>query len=110
MISSSTSSASVRQALFCSEPAGRIVPNAEGWTCEHLDWADPELQSRNRRLRPCSGWRWLQGRGIRRGRLIGGCLEVVDWLRGSPVWPDLSVWRESIMFLEPSEEAVPPGA
>jgi muramoyltetrapeptide carboxypeptidase LdcA involved in peptidoglycan recycling len=37
-----------------------------------------------------------------------GCFEVVDWLRGSPVWPDVSVWRESILFLEHSEEMIPP--
>ena len=101
---------SIRQTLFSTEPAGRILPNADGWTCERLDWANPELQSQNRRLHPCSGWRWLQGSGIRQGRLIGGCLEVVDWLRGTPVWPDLSVWRESILFLELSEEATPPSA
>jgi muramoyltetrapeptide carboxypeptidase LdcA involved in peptidoglycan recycling len=101
---------SIRQTLFSTEPAGRIVPNPDGWTCERLDWADPQLQTQKRRLHPCSGWRWLQGSGVRRGRLIGGCLEVVDWLRGSPVWPDLSVWRESILFLELSEETIPPSA
>jgi muramoyltetrapeptide carboxypeptidase LdcA involved in peptidoglycan recycling len=29
----------------------------------------------------------------------------MDWLRGTPIWPDLSVWRDSIVFLEISEEA-----
>jgi len=101
---------SIRRTLFSAEAAGQILPNTEGWTCERLDWADPALQNQKRRLRPCSGWRWLQGAGIRRGKLIGGCLEVVDWLRGSTVWPDLTVWRESIMFLELSEEAIPPSA
>jgi muramoyltetrapeptide carboxypeptidase LdcA involved in peptidoglycan recycling len=101
---------SVRQTLFSTEPAGRILPNTDGWTCEHLDWVEPGLQSQKRRLHRCSGWRWLQGTGTCRGRLIGGCLEVVDCLRGSPVWPDLSVWQESILFLELSEEAVPPSA
>ena len=41
---------------------------------------------------------------------MGGCVEVVDWLRGSPVWPDLAVWRESVLFLELSEEAIAPSA
>jgi muramoyltetrapeptide carboxypeptidase LdcA involved in peptidoglycan recycling len=101
---------SIRQILLSIEPAGRVLPNTDGWTCERLNWADPELQSRKRRLHPCSGWRWLQGSGVWRGRLIGGCLEVVDWLRGSPVWPDLSVWSESILFFELSEEAIPPSS
>jgi len=99
---------SVRKTLFRAEPIGRIAPNANGWTTEVLDWANPELQSQKRKLRPCQGWRWLQGGGRHRGRLIGGCLDVVDWLRGTPVWPDQSEWSDVILFLEISEEAAGP--
>jgi muramoyltetrapeptide carboxypeptidase LdcA involved in peptidoglycan recycling len=42
--------------------------------------------------------------------LIGGCLEAVDWLRGTPVWPEPSVWRNSILFLETSEDQPSPTA
>jgi muramoyltetrapeptide carboxypeptidase LdcA involved in peptidoglycan recycling len=42
--------------------------------------------------------------------LIGGCLEVLDWLRGTPVWPDLSAFNHTILFLETSEDAPPPQA
>ena len=99
---------SIRRNLCSTEPIGLIIPNADGWTCERLDWAEPGLQNQPRRLNQCSGWHWLKGTGIRRGKLIGGCLEVIDWLRGSPVWPNLSVWQESILFVEISEEAIPP--
>ena len=99
---------SIRRNLCSTEPIGLIIPNAAGWTCERLDWAEPGLQNQPRRLNHCSGWRWLKGTGIRHGKLIGGCLEVIDWLRGSPVWPNLSVWQESILFVEISEEAIPP--
>ncbi len=101
---------SIYKTLISKEPAGPIAPNTDGWTCERLDWGLPELQNQSRTLQPCSGWHWLQGTGIHRGKLIGGCLEVMDWLRGSSVWPDLSVWRESILFIEVSEEAIAPGA
>jgi muramoyltetrapeptide carboxypeptidase LdcA involved in peptidoglycan recycling len=98
----------VRQMLFSREAPIQVLPNRDGWTCERLEWAKPELQTQRRKLHPCTGWRWLQGDGIHKGELIGGCLEVVDWLRGTPVWPELSVWRKSILFLELSEEGVPP--
>ena len=101
---------SIRRNLCSTEPIGLIIPNADGWTCERLDWAEPGLQNQPRRLNHGSGWHWLKGTGIRRGKLIGGCLEVIDWLRGSPVWPNLSVWQESILFVEISEEAIPPTA
>jgi len=99
---------SVRRTLFSTETIGRIQPNTEGWTVEELDWADPENQSRRRTLTPPSGWRFLQGTGVRRGRLIGGCIEVLDFLRGTDLWPAPERWRDAILFIETSEEAPPP--
>jgi muramoyltetrapeptide carboxypeptidase LdcA involved in peptidoglycan recycling len=97
---------SVRQVLFESLiPEAPISPNQDGWTCESFAWGDATRNQKPRPLQPCSGWRWLQGTGRHRGHLVGGCLEVIDWLRGTPVWPGQSVWRNSIVFLEISEEA-----
>lgn len=100
----------VRRTLFSPEPPGPIEPNMDGWTVEHLDWGDPANQSRARALTPSEGWRWLQGEAPVEGRLIGGCLEVVDWLRGTPVWPGRAAWEGAVLFLETSEEAPSPGA
>jgi len=101
---------SVQRTLFSSAPVGRIEPNAASWTAEFLDWAEPELQTCKRELAPSAGWRFLQGEGVRRGPLIGGCLEVLGWLRGTNVWPRPELWRGAILFLETSEEAPPPTA
>lgn len=101
---------SVRRTLFSSEPIGRVAPNLDGWTVEHLDWADPDNQARKRKLNPSAGWSFLQGRGVHRGHLIGGCFEVLDWLRGTDVWPPAETWRGAILFLETSEDAPPPEA
>lgn len=98
----------VERTLFSSAPVGVVAPNAAGWTVERLGWDAPENQSRKRALQPCTGWRFLQGDGIRRGRLLGGCIEVLDWLRGTPFWPELSAWQNAILFLETSEEAPSP--
>jgi muramoyltetrapeptide carboxypeptidase LdcA involved in peptidoglycan recycling len=99
---------SVERTLFSVEPVGEIAPNPDGWTVEFLDWADPANQARRRTLQPTSGWRWLQGEGVARGHLLGGCLEVVEWLRGTAVWPSLDQWDGAILFLESSEQAPPP--
>jgi muramoyltetrapeptide carboxypeptidase LdcA involved in peptidoglycan recycling len=101
---------SVRKTLFSAEPLGGIPPNLEGWTVEFLDWADPAHQNRHRRLNPSTDWRFLQGKGIRRGRLIGGCFEVLDWLRGTEYWPGMDIWQDAILFLETSEDAPTPDA
>jgi muramoyltetrapeptide carboxypeptidase LdcA involved in peptidoglycan recycling len=98
---------SLRRTLFSAGPVGPLEP-AAAWTVEHLDWADPEHQARRRALTPSGGWRWLQGEGPVEGRLIGGCIEVLDWLRGTPVWPGPTHWDGAVVFLETSEEAPPP--
>ncbi len=99
---------SVRRTLFETAPVGRVLPNGDGWTSERLEWSDPANQVRRRRLASSTGWRVLQGAAVRRGRLIGGCLEVLDWLRGTEVWPPLDKWQDAILFLETSEEAPAP--
>ena len=99
---------SVRRTLFSTIPPGEIKPNGDGWTVEHLDWADPANRTRSRKLNPAESWKFLQGQGVRRGRLLGGCIEVFDWLRGSPWWPVPEAWQDAILFLETSEEAPPP--
>lgn len=98
----------VRQTLFSAEPPGHIPPNKDGWTVEKTAWEDPEYQNKRRTLTPSSGWRWLQGNGVRRGRLIGGCIEVLDWLRGTTLWPDAHHWDGAILFLEASEDMPSP--
>lgn len=100
--------ASVRRTLFSTEPVGTVLPNNGGWIVEFTDWGKPELQAQRRTMRPGSGWRWIQGQGVTSGLLIGGCLEVLDWLRGTAVCPDQTMWQNAILFLETSEEAPPP--
>jgi len=98
---------SVRKTLFSSNPIGTVDPNAAAWTVEELDWSNPENQSRRREPNPSTGWNFLQGKGVVEGRLIGGCVEVLDWLRGTEFWPGLPEWENAILFLETSEEGPP---
>ena len=98
----------VRSALFMSAPIGHAEPNTDGWTVEMLDWGNPENQSRRRSRIPSTGWKYLQGKGVKQGHLIGGCLEVLDFLRGTDFWPESESWQDAILFLETSEEAPPP--
>ena len=97
---------SLRRTLFSSAVIGEIQPSTEGWTVEFLDWADPASQQIKRKLNPSTGWKFLQGKGARRGHLVGGCLEVLDWTRGTEIFPE--DWQNAILFLETSEEAPPP--
>lgn len=99
----------LRKVICCSDPIGEVFSNSQGWTVEHLPWADPFLQERKRALVPTVPPRVLQGQGVVQGHLIGGCAEVLEMLKGSPLWPPLSYWTGSVLFYETSEEAPAPG-
>ena len=99
---------SVRRTLFATEPIGVIEPNRAEWTVEHLPWEDPENQSIHRKLNPCTGWRFHQDEGVVEGQLFGGCVEVLDWLRGTDYFSAAGDLQGAVLFLETSEEGAPP--
>ena len=88
----------VLSAITHSEPMGELGP-APWWTEEFLDWGTGEDSTRPRLRLDNPGWIWLR-KGRANGPLIGGCLESLQHLRGTPYWPDLS---GAILFLETSE-------
>ncbi len=93
----------LHRTLFSVEPAGVIAPNANGWTSEFLDWTDPTNQQRVRSLTPSTGWRFLQGQRQTEGHLLGGCVEVLEFLKGTDYWPPMASWDNAILFLETAE-------
>lgn len=97
-------------ATFSEKPLGLLKENKTGWTVEHLGWDKPEKQSQLRKLQPCTGWNYLQGSGVKRGHLLGGCYEVLEMLKGTSVWPSDQQWHGAILFIETSEEGAPPAA
>jgi muramoyltetrapeptide carboxypeptidase LdcA involved in peptidoglycan recycling len=101
---------SFRRVVMTPEAAGVVPENRDGWTVEHNAWSEPGNQERRRKLSPPIPWRFIQGQGRHRGHLIGGCLEVMEWLRGTPVWPTREEWEGAILVLETSEEAPPPSS
>jgi muramoyltetrapeptide carboxypeptidase LdcA involved in peptidoglycan recycling len=96
---------SFQRAAFEVQPPGELPPNKEGWTTEHLSWEEPENQPKPRRRTATDGIEVLRGSGEVTGHLIGGCAEVLEMLKGTPLWPPLSYWDGAILFYETSEEA-----
>lgn len=98
----------IKKTLFSSDIIGQIKPNKEGWTTEFLNWFDVSLQDIERKLTPSTGWRFIRGSSIVQGPLIGGCMEVLEMLKGTDYWPDLETWKDSILFFETSEDKPKP--
>ena len=98
----------LQQNLFDSAASNEIRPNTKGWTSERLAWDDPANQAIKRKLNPCEKWTFLQGQSTVRGTLLGGCIEVLEFLKDTPVWVQPEDWKGKIMFLETSEVMMKP--
>lgn len=96
----------VNRTLFSNEIIGEIKP-AKEWTSERLEWIE-ENKNRRRTMRQNLGCEILQGSGVAQGHLIGGCIEVLEFAKGTELWPDKKYWNESILFFETSEEKPEP--
>lgn len=97
---------SIQQTLFSNEVIGEIKP-AKEWTSEFLEW-DIANKDTPRKMQPNSEYELLQGGGVVQGRLIGGCIEVLEFAKGTSLWPAADNWKDSILFFETSEEKPKP--
>lgn len=96
----------LRKTLFSQEVIGEI-PQSPVWTDEFLAW-DIENKNTGRSFRANNGYDVIQGSSKVTGNLIGGCLEVIDWLRGTQLFPDIRDFSGAVLFLETSEEKISP--
>ncbi|CAB4947241.1 MAG: LD-carboxypeptidase [Actinobacteria bacterium] len=94
--------AHIRSILF--EPSSTLdYESYPVWVDSYADWSDADSIGVGKR-RPHDGWHWLNPVGTRSGRLAGGCIEVLEFLKGTAYWPDERFWKDRIMFLETSED------
>lgn len=97
----------INKVLFDDNPIGEIYPS-EYWTSERLEWEDSKNNSISRKLIQNNGFDFVQGHSIVRGHLLGGCLNVIDRLRGTEIFPQNDEWEGAILFIETSESIPSP--
>jgi len=94
---------SIQKTLFDSSPIGLVPENKDGFTYEMINWGTPEGITQVRKMQPTNGWHWIQGSGKVSGKLIGGCMEVIEMIKGTEIWHP-EHFKDSILFFEISEE------
>ncbi len=67
-------------------------------------WGDPSNTGKVTEARKNTGWRWLQGSAAVRGELFGGCIEVLEFIKGTDYWFQKEFWNGKILFFETSED------
>lgn len=96
----------VRSMLF--EPADSYVyAPFDAYSDGYPDWRVPENLGKVKEPKRADGWRVLQGEGVMEGGLFGGCIEVLEFLKGTEYWPSRDFWNGKILFFETSEDKPP---
>jgi muramoyltetrapeptide carboxypeptidase LdcA involved in peptidoglycan recycling len=96
----------LKRTLFSTAPVGEVPP-APIWTSQWLKWV-VENKNTARKFEPNTTHELICGSGKATGHLIGGCIEVFDWLRGTELFPEVEDFDGAILFFETSEEMPPP--
>jgi len=78
------------------------------WANNYVEWNTPGYDGETSEWRPNPGWRVLQGKAPAEGRLVGGCIEVFEFLKGTPFWPAPGFFSGTMLFFETSEEKPTP--
>ena len=84
---------SCRRALFDRKPLGKLLP-PDQWTLD--DPADLESEGRGPLMLPATPWRWIKP-GSAEGPLLGGNLQTLLCLHGTPFWPS---FKGAVFFWE----------
>jgi muramoyltetrapeptide carboxypeptidase LdcA involved in peptidoglycan recycling len=87
------------------DPQDRYTYNPyPAWAAHYEDWNDLESDGRVATPVPHDGWHWINGSGSAVGHLFGGCIEVLEFLKGTEYWPTKDFWNDRIVFFETSED------
>lgn len=81
-----------------------IIESSNEWTNDRIDWTDSSKDNIFRKMtKEEHGYEVLQGSGTFEGKLLGGCLDVMNMMIGTDIWPDTNEWENKILFIETSE-------
>lgn len=95
----------LKKLLFETTAPGIIGPSPK-WTGDYLEWI-PENKNTAKKLLDNDGYELLQGSGKVSGRLIGGCIDVLEMMKGTTLW-NTSDFEGGILFFDTSEDSPEP--
>ncbi len=96
----------LEKVLFDPSPIG-VIPATKEWTGERIEWSENNISIAKTMVKN-QGYEFLQGNGVIQGHLIGGCIEVMEMIKGTSLWPSNDIFEDAILFFETSEEMPEP--
>lgn len=96
------------QNILFKDSRNHLVLSSDIWSNEFLPWKEENIQKRRKTLPETHHYEVLSGKGIIKGQLLGGCIDVFPMIVGTPIWPSADEWKGKILLLETSEEKPSP--
>jgi muramoyltetrapeptide carboxypeptidase LdcA involved in peptidoglycan recycling len=87
-----------------SPPTEQVLPVFSHYYHGYPDWQNPSQCGALSEPINNSGPIFVQGEGCATGQLFGGCIEVLEMLKGTQYWPAPEFWHKKVLFLETSQE------
>ncbi|MDA3850253.1 MAG: LD-carboxypeptidase [Spirochaetaceae bacterium] len=81
-----------------------IIPEFSSYSDGYPDWINKKNIGKVNSLKKNDGVHFIQGSGKCSGQLFGGCIDVLEMMKGTAFWPTKDFWKNKILFLETSEE------
>ena len=97
----------IKNMLFKVNSKYEIKPS-KYWTPDYLSWAEENMDESRKLIKDDHGYELLQGKGVVKGALLGGCIETLQNAVGTSIWPTIDEWKGKILFLETSEDHIQP--
>ncbi|CAM4306672.1 S66 family peptidase [Pseudoalteromonas byunsanensis] len=92
------------KAFLTTNPAKRMLPTFSHFCHGYPDWENTKHTGLCHSFIKSRGPQVLQGNTQVTGRLFGGCIEVLEMLKGTNYWPATNFWQQKVLFLETSQE------
>jgi muramoyltetrapeptide carboxypeptidase LdcA involved in peptidoglycan recycling len=81
-----------------------LLPEFSQFSDGYASWGDKNNVGKLNEFKENDGLHFIQGNGKSSGKLFGGCIEVLEMMKGTDYWPHKEFWNKKILFLETSED------
>lgn len=84
------------------------IKSSDVWSNDFVSWKEENRDIAKKLLKEEHYYEVINGKGVIRGRLLGGCIDVFPMILETEIWPKAEEWKNKILLIETSDEKIPP--
>lgn len=97
----------VENILF-KDSKGYEIKSSDTWSNDFVPWKEENQNIEKKLIKEEHHYEVISGSGVIKGKLMGGCIDVVPMILETEIWPKKDKWKDKIMLIETSEEKMSP--